>query len=70
MPHYHTSEEDIPSEEDDSDLNMDLGMSDTDTDYYQNDRSYHRRRIVRFPPLAPSSPRSTPLSSSGARLST
>lgn len=26
-------------------------MSDTDTDYYQNDRSYHRRRIVQFPTL-------------------
>ena len=51
MPHYHTSEEDIPSEEDDIDLDMDLETSDTDTDYYQKDRSYRRRRIVRFPPL-------------------
>ena len=51
MPHYHTSEEDIPSEEDDIDLDMGLETSDTDTDYYQKDRSYRRRRIVRFPPL-------------------
>ena len=51
MPHYHTSEEDTPTEEDDSDHDMDLGMSDTDTDYYRNDWSYRRRRIVRFPTL-------------------